>query len=176
MPPKPLEIVPADQIPQATNTPIDDLLEVYKVCSAMERLCSDLHGLGLSAVQVGIPWKLFVMAPAAVVRSTRNIHEVNYRYLLDCEYSSNSAKMQSIEGCLSLPDNQGSYRQFEVSRFREVNVRGKELVCYPDLAIVDVNWAAHGLEAIVLQHEIDHGNGILISDIGKEMSLWEVQK
>ena len=39
------------------------------------------------------------------------------------------------------------------------------------LALNEINFTVNGLQAIVLQHEIDHANDILISDIGREIEL-----
>jgi peptide deformylase len=57
------------------------------------------------------------------------------------------------EGCLSLPDERA-----EVERFEWVKVEAQDLEGAP------VTIAGSGLLAIVLQHEIDHLNGILFMD------------
>jgi peptide deformylase len=57
------------------------------------------------------------------------------------------------EGCLSVPEYQA-----EVKRYEKITVRGL------DLNGEEVEIEAEGLLAVVLQHEIDHLNGILFID------------
>jgi peptide deformylase len=162
--PAPLAIVAPEVIPVAGDTPTTNLLDVFRVITQMERICSDSKGIGLSAVQVGVPWKLFI-----VLRGDR------YEYYLNCEYTGvGDAKGKSIEGCLSLRDTEGRLRRFEVERFPVVTVKGKRLILddeAPALKLEDVNSVERGLYAVVFQHEIDHQNNVLISDIGKELEI-----
>ncbi len=58
----------------------------------------------------------------------------------------NGVEIDSREGCLSIPG-----KQFIVKRHQEVVVMGKRYI---------------GEMAIVIQHEIHHLDGILISDLG----------
>lgn len=128
----------------------------------MEQICTAQNGIGLSAVQVGIPWKLFIVQRGA-----------GYEYYIDCEYNGTGCKGKSIEGCLSLRDAQGHLRRFEVERHETVTVTGKRLKISdsPSLVLEDVNQTEKGLYAVVFAHEIDHQNDILISDIGTEVEL-----
>lgn len=157
---KPEEIPSRDSI---VSVPTDPLMDVYKVCQKMDIVCEQSEGIGLSAVQVGIPWKLFVARC-----------QKKSRYFVDCEYEPvGDKKSPSIEGCLSLRDAAGNLRRFLVDRFDKVRIKGKELLHEKDLALVDVDFEASGLEAIVLQHEIDHHRGILISDFGQELVVYK---
>lgn len=159
----PLAIVPPEVIPVAGDTPTDNLLEVFRVITQMEKICSENKGIGLSAVQVGVPWKLFI-----VLRGD------GYEYYLNCEYTGvGEAKGKSIEGCLSLRNQDGSLRRFEVERYPVVTVKGQRLKISdsPALILEDVDQVERGLYAVVFQHEIDHHRGVLISDIGKEIEI-----
>lgn len=160
------KIVAVSDIPRAEDVPTDNLIDVFRVCTQMERVCADNDGIGLSAVQVGIPWKLYVVFYEA---------ENSFRYFVNCEYQGHSIsgqKCSSIEGCLSLR-NEGKLRRFEVKRFPLIVVTGKELVVTDaGLELKDVNLKLDRTYAIVHQHEIDHHNGILISDIGVEVELY----
>ena len=60
---------------------------------------------------------------------------------------------ESREGCLSIPG-----KQFLVQRHKWVRLRGDGR-----------KWK--GIKSSVIQHEADHLNGILISDIGKEICV-----
>jgi peptide deformylase len=158
-----LAIVPAADIPKASNCPTDNLLQVYKICLGMEQVCTENSGVGLSAVQVGVPWKLYIVRDGS-----------GYRYFVDCEYKGAGDKFDSLEGCLSLKNVDGSSRHFIVSRFRKVVVSGKELVFVDSkLALKEIDLEFGNLAAVIHQHEIDHHNDILISEIGKEYLIWE---
>ena len=59
----------------------------------------------------------------------------------------------STEGCLSIPG-----KRFQVKRYKELNIS------YYDRKAEFKSEQAKGFRAIVMQHEYDHLNGILISD------------
>lgn len=162
--PKPLpSIVPVSDIPKGEDVPTDNLIEVFRVCTQLERICHDKEGVGLSAVQVGIPWKLFV-----------TLHKGrHFRYFLNCDYAGVGEKKKSIEGCLSLRTSDGSLRRFELDRFDTIKLTGQELVVTDKgLELKQLDDTVGGFEAIVCQHEIDHHRNVLISDIGVEIELF----
>jgi peptide deformylase len=111
----------------------------------MGRLMHDALGIGLAATQVGVMHRLLVYrvdpdAPVAAV-----VNPV-------LEWASKEREPLE-EGCLSLPGV-----LVEVERPIHVRVRGK------DERGEDLLIEASGLEARVLQHEMDHLDGVLILD------------
>ena len=161
--PAPLSIVSVDDIPLALDVPTEDLFPLFRTITQMERICTDQQGIGLSAVQVGVPWKLFIVQ-----------RDDGYEYYINCNYEGIGEKQKSIEGCLSLRDSRGELRRFEVGRYSSVLVMGKQLkVCFEtgSLFLEDVNRIEKDLYSVVFQHEIQHQDGILISDIGKEIEI-----
>jgi len=111
----------------------------------MGRLMHDALGIGLAATQVGVMHRLLVYrvdpdAPVAAV-----VNPV-------LEWASQEREPLE-EGCLSLPGV-----LVEVERPIHVRVRGK------DERGEDLLIEASGLEARVLQHEMDHLDGVLILD------------
>ena len=90
----------------------------------------------------------------------------------------NQKHFQSIEGCLSLRNKDGLFRQFLVERFPKIKVKGKRLRVNNNLTLedVDINFENDNY-VIILQHEIDHFLGIegLISNIGKEIEITNVK-
>jgi peptide deformylase len=156
-------ILPAWRLARETTPcPRDNLTALYRTCQELEALCLKHEGLGLSAVQVGLPWKLFVARQGP-----------SFRYLLDCECRPiGEVKVRGIEGCLSIKGDDGSPRFFSVFRHKDVEVEGDELVAIESLAIRKVSLTLTGLASVLYQHEIDHQNGILISEIGEEVHLW----
>lgn len=155
-----MQILPADKI-QAICEPITkDILEVYKIAQKMSILCRSSKGIGLSAVQVGIPWKMFI------ILNDNSLDK--FDCYLNCEYEALSEeKIDSIEGCLSIKN-----KHFLVSRYKKIRVFGEKLVDLQTISFsVDIE-ATDDHNAIVFQHEIDHHRNILISDVGKEISLY----
>ncbi len=168
-----MQIVSVDKIPSnVVDCPEGDLVEVYKICKQMHSLCKSSSGVGLSAVQVGVPWRLFVID-----------FEDSYRNFLNCLYKQEGdEKFESIEGCLSIKKDDGSMRYFKLSRFQEITLIGKELVEIRTqnegkIALIPFKAKLKGnnLANVVFQHEIDHQNQVLISDIGKEVDINDTQ-
>jgi peptide deformylase len=134
----------------------------------MREVCDRYQGVGLSAVQVGIPWRLCL---------------VNFphpcRYLVNCEYKPTSeTKEKGIEGCLSLIAEDGNFRRFEVERYKKINVTGYELIDDIELKLISIDIILEGWNAIIVQHELDHSewpgkNPTLISEIGVELDIWQ---
>jgi len=157
---KSLKLVPLEEIPEAQATPTDNLIDLFKLINQMEKICTENNGIGLAAVQIGIPWNLFIL--------NRNS---KYEYYLNCSYEGKSHPVKSIEGCLSIKDSDGQIRRFELDRHSEVAIKGQRLVDYGELMLEDFESIETGLYSIVFQHEIDHARGILISTIGKEIKI-----
>lgn len=111
----------------------------------MGALMSDAMGIGLAATQVGVPHRLLVY---------RVQHESPVNALVNPEILW-SSKEQEIteEGCLSLPRV-----HVDVERPIHVRVRAR------DELGEEISIEASGLEARVIQHEIDHLDGVLILD------------
>ena len=60
---------------------------------------------------------------------------------------------------------------FEVERYEKIGVRGKQLVLSGvGLSLSDIEFTMTGVQAVVMQHEIDHAAGILISR-GREIEM-----
>lgn len=161
---KQLSIVAPNLIPKGQSVPLDDLISIFRLCTQMECICLNNDGIGLSAVQLGIPWNLFVVLK-------RKGRKVDFEYFIDCSYTGIGEKYPSVEGCLSLKDKSGNLKRYKVQRFEKIRLTGKQLVVGDKIEVKDVDREADGVYAVVLQHEIDHQNSILISDIGQEVEI-----
>jgi len=105
-------------------------------------------GVGLAAIQIGVP-KRIVTADTA-----KKDEEKRPQVFLNPEVVwSSEDKASYEEGCLSIPE----YYE-EVERPTQVKVR------YMDIDGKTQEIEANGLLATVLQHEIDHLNGVLFID------------
>jgi peptide deformylase len=100
-------------------------------------------GIGLAAIQVGIPKKI------AIVRMGKgySFDLVNAKI----EHGYDQARFLG-EGCLSFPG-----RIEDTLRYQEVHITGN--ITYPSGMVLE------GLPAVVAQHEIDHYSNILLPDI-----------
>ena len=111
----------------------------------MEALMNDALGIGLAATQLGRLSRLLVYR---VQGESPAIALVNP----EIEWSSRDAE-EAEEGCLSLP-------RVLVEVERPVHVRVRAL----DERGEPITVEASGLEARVIQHEMDHLDGVLILD------------
>ena len=111
----------------------------------MGTLMNDALGIGLAATQVGVPHRLLVyrVEPDSPVNALANPEIL---------WSSKDTEVME-EGCLSLPSV-----HVDVERPIHIRVKGQDEA--GDLVLIE----ASGLEARVLQHEIDHLDGVLILD------------
>lgn len=120
----------------------DDLrLEVQRMGSLME----DSMGIGLAAPQLGVPTRLLVYRLSSEAPLAALVNPV-------LEWSSKETEVFE-EGCLSLP-------AVSVDVERPIHVRVRAVDEWGEDLIVE----ASGLEARVIQHEMDHLDGVLILD------------
>jgi peptide deformylase len=111
----------------------------------MGRVMEDASGVGLAATQLGLLRRVLVF---------RADEDDDLGVLINPIVVEHSEETTSDgEGCLSLPDV-----HVPVERFSTIVVEGK------DAAGEDVRIEAEGLQSRVIQHEIDHLDGVLIFD------------
>ena len=128
---------PVERIDAPLLRMLDDMLETMYAAP----------GIGLAAPQVGVLTRAFV-ADVGEEGNRSPIFLINPELVWRSE-TSNLAE----EGCLSLPGIGVDVERALHARVRGVDVRGESLLL-----------EASGLEARVLQHEIDHLDGVLILD------------
>jgi peptide deformylase len=111
----------------------------------MGQLMHDALGVGLAATQLGVLHRVLVYQAYT---------DDPLRVLVNPELSWRSDELESAEeGCLSLPGV-----HVEVERAARVRVTAR------DVKGEQLEIEAEGLEARVIQHEIDHLDGILVLD------------
>ena len=166
-------IVEVSEIPsvdQIIDVPMDNLAAVYNACQSMRDVCDRENGIDLSAVQVGIPWKLFLVKGDGTCPL---VPKGEYGYFANTNYKATSEEqVVSLEGCLSIRSQDGQLRSFEVIRHRIIEITGYRF--YLENLSFDKFAETLGVdqEGVVFQHEIDHQLGILISEVGKEVFVW----
>jgi peptide deformylase len=133
---------------------VDD--EVQQLAERMLDVMERAHGVGLAAPQLGILRRILVY---------RASDEDEPKVLINPELVERSDETEvGTEGCLSLL---GGELQVPVARHRRVRVSGRD--ASGDAVDMDVE----GFEARVIQHEIDHLDGILIFDRAEDQERRE---
>ena len=161
---KPLVLLP-DPILRKVSEPIarvDD--SVRKFADDMMETMYDAPGIGLAAIQVGEPIRLLVIDTA------KDDQPNNPLVFINPEIVANGDEMSVYEeGCLSIPDYHADVGRPATVTVRSLDSSGKERLIEAD-----------GLLATVLQHEIDHLNGILfidrISKLKRDMVIRKFRK
>lgn len=122
--------------------------EIRKIIADMADTMYDAPGVGLAAIQAGIDKSIIVYDPEA------DDEKRAYQVLINPEIVAAEGELISEnEGCLSVPDFRAN-----VKRFARVTAKGLDQEGNP------VTIEGEGLLAVILQHEIDHLNGVLFID------------
>lgn len=131
---------------KSKGSPVRDFgPELRAEVERMVAIMRDGLGVGLAATQLGVLRRLLVFQAGADSEPTALINP-------EIEWTSDEAVIAE-EGCLSLPRV-----SMDVERPLHVRVAGR------DVDGEEIRIEASGLEARVLQHEIDHLDGVLILD------------
>jgi peptide deformylase len=134
--------------------------EVKKLVADMFETMYEAPGVGLAAVQVGVPKRI------VTIDATRGEEEKQPFVLINPEILWASDEKSALEeGCLSIPD----YID-EVERPAKIKAR------FLDLEGRTIEVEAEGLFARVMQHEIDHINGVLFIDHLSKLKRDRVEK
>ena len=113
------------------------------------------YGVGLAAPQVGILKRVIVI-------DNRDEENGKRFYMINPEIIEKEGVEVGMEGCLSVPGKQGT-----VERSKDIKVR------YNDLSGEEKTLEAEDFLARILQHEIDHLDGILYTD--KAIKMYEAE-
>ncbi|MBB1249014.1 MULTISPECIES: peptide deformylase [unclassified Rhizobium] len=161
---KPLIILP-DPILRQTSALFEDVTpEVRTLAADMLETMYDAPGIGLAAIQIGVPKRVVVIDLHKEGEEKKPQVFINPEIL-----SSSDARSSYEEGCLSIPDYYAEVERPATIRVRYVDLDGKAQEI-----------EAEGLLATCLQHEIDHLNGVLfidhISRLKREMVIKKFTK
>ena len=132
----------------AINSKIINSRELNRLISAMAKTMVKTDGVGLAAPQIGKNIRL------AVINSKDGVF-----CLINPKFTKKSwARELSPEGCLSLPGIFGKIKRHKKVSLTYYNQDGKK-----------IKLTTEGLMARVLQHEVDHLDGILFIDKAVEI-------
>ena len=115
-----------------------------KILKDMEDTMKEHNGIGISAIQIGHPIRVFLAGSPPQVFINPTILERSGYTKVDWE------------GCLSCPGAHVRVRRAYSIKLKYTDLEGKE-----------IKRKFKGFDARVIQHEFDHLNGFLITDRGK---------
>jgi peptide deformylase len=145
---KPLVILPDSKL-RLVSEPVKDITdEIRKLADDMLETMYDAPGVGLAAIQIGVPLRMVTMD---VSKTEGERHPM---VLLNPEIVwASEEKRVYEEGCLSIPEYYEEVERPDRVRFRYMNLQGET-----------IEQEAEDLMATCVQHEIDHLNGVLFID------------
>ena len=147
---------------------IDDKLRLF-LDDMLETMYAD-RGVGLAAPQVGVSKRMIVIDASQEEDEEGHHKKGNPMFLINPEIIYKSEEtIFFCEGCLSLPGQSA-----DVERHQKIKVR------YQDKSGLEQQIEAEDYLAVVLQHEIDHLDGILyidhLSRLKRNMLLKKLEK
>lgn len=130
--------------------------EDKELITLMKELCFSVDGVGIAAPQLNISKKIAVIyIPESASLLRDNAVEYPMHVIINAKYEpiENEGKYEDFEGCYSVTSVYGKVPRYNAIKVTYQNEEGEE-----------ISKIAKGFYARVLQHEIDHLNGLLITD------------
>ncbi len=127
-----------------------------QLIAEMKEIMFALGGVGLAAPQIGIARNIaviYIPESAALLRD--NVQEMPMHVIINATYEpiESKAMYSDFEACYSVQSVMGKVPRYNAINLRHQDETGKE-----------ITKIEQGFYARVLQHEIDHLNGLLITD------------
>ena len=127
-----------------------DTPELHELLSDMRDTMAHLNGAGLAAPQIGVSLRVVIFGVHANPRYP-DVEEVPDTVLINPKITSlSNEEEEGWEGCLSVPGLRGWVPRFHKIRYSGYDEHGKRFVR-----------EVSGFHARVVQHEVDHLDGIL---------------
>ena len=134
--------------------------DLYRLADDMCETLDYHKGLGLAGNQVGYLKRIVVI---------KLPEENEFRVLINPEITKMEGRIESKEGCLSIPGFYEYVYRYEKIEIKAYDLTGKEVIYVPD-----------GIQSVVFQHEFDHLDGILfperMSQIKKDIFMKKINK
>jgi peptide deformylase len=122
--------------------------ELLDIIRQMFGLMYEAKGIGLAANQVDLPYRFFVANLSSDPAKQEEEH-----VFINPVIRKRKGLAEAEEGCLSLPGVVGDVKRPESIVVNAYTLSGEE-----------INWELEGLFARMVQHEIDHLDGVLFID------------
>lgn len=131
--------------------------EIDALVKQMREIMKEANGVGLSANQIGLPYRVFV----AQVPDAQG--HVKFYAIFNPKIDKAWDEVETVEeGCLSVPETYGPVERVHRLILSGFDKNGKK-----------IKIKAWGLLARVFQHEVDHLNGKLFVDSAKTLQKFE---
>lgn len=137
---------PVLRVPGEAVTVFDDALKQL-VADMVETMYDCAGAVGLAAPQIGVSQRIFVMDVAA--KTTKD----QLKVIINPEIVQQSRNKLVREGCLSFPDYLANVKRAQRLTLAYVNEHGEPQELQAEM-----------FEAVAIQHELDHLDGILMID------------
>lgn len=122
--------------------------DLHRLIDDMYETMYEAQGVGLAAVQIGKLKQLIVI----------DDYEGTKIVLINPECVAEEGSSEALEGCLSVPERVGKVKRFEKIKIKYTDRDGEEKTL-----------EAEDFLARIIQHEMDHLEGILYTDLTDEM-------
>jgi len=153
----PICILPDPVLRQKSNRVRNIDGSVHKLIDNLLDTMYSAPGAGLAAPQIGVPLRVIVVRQPSSEEEDEDKQEIKQEkediVLINPEIVKEKGECEVQEGCLSVPGYVG-----QIKRAESVTVKGR------DRKGKEFRIKADGFLAQVLQHEIDHLNGVLYID------------
>ena len=137
---------------------IDEMIETMR----------EAPGVGLAAPQVGISDRLIVVEYYENEKAEEAEDEMKKKVwvVLNPEIvKASEEKVMGVEGCLSVPNLVGEVERHEAVRIKGLNRHGQPM-----------RIKAQGWLSRIFQHEIDHLNGVIFTDLATRVWLPQTEE
>jgi peptide deformylase len=142
-------LVVPDPVLKKVSTPVEVVDDELR--ALMDDMLETMYaapGIGLAAIQIGVPKQVIVMDLAGKDEPPHPRYFVNPQILWTSEETA-----PYEEGCLSVPDIYDEVERPAHVKLKYLDYHGKEVI-----------EDAEGLYAVCIQHEMDHLKGVLFID------------
>ena len=125
--------------------------ELQALLQDMRDTMAALNGAGLAAPQIGVLLRIVIFGTGAPNPRYPDAEAVPHTVLINPQLTPVGGEVESgWEGCLSVPGMRGLVPRYQQLHYRGVDERG-----------APIDRQASGFHARVVQHEVDHLDGIL---------------
>ena len=134
---------PVERVTQEVSAVIDDLLDTMRASPG---------GVGISAPQIGVLQRIVAVDVSASKRGSQ-VENHGLLVLVNPEILAKGGRQVVREGCMSIPDYTANIVRAQWVLVDALDVKGKQVIL-----------ESVGFEAVAIQHEVDHLEGILFLD------------
>ncbi len=143
----------SNPILRSVADPIKDFDDtIQQLALDMKLVCHEEDGVGLAAPQIGLSLRMIYTTQWK--KTPKGLKFLSDQIMINPEILGKSTTMnKDVEGCLSLPGIEGMVKRYDWVKVKFQDETGKSFTK-----------TYKGFDARIVQHEIDHLNGVLFID------------